>query len=112
MARPKNKKKSRGRAKKAPRKATRKTAAPKRKPAIAKDQRVGGAGDVREHAVQPKPAVEMAPCHFCKKDCDKNDMFCFGCKTVICGECDVSMGEYGHGHSPEDHRIEPEHITW
>ena len=55
---------------------------------------------------------EMAKCHFCPKMVDKADMFCFGCKTVICDECDVSLGEYGHGHSPEDHRIEPSHTTW
>ena len=39
-------------------------------------------------------------------------MFCYGCQTVICDECDVSAGAYGHGHSPEDHRKEPEDVTW
>lgn len=39
-------------------------------------------------------------------------MFCFGCQTVICDECDVSTGAYGHGHSPEDHRVPPEEVTW
>lgn len=53
------------------------------------------------------PVAVMAPCHFCKKDCDKADMFCYGCKTIICNECDVSMGGFGHGHPPEDHLIDP-----
>lgn len=58
------------------------------------------------------PAVGMDPCHFCKKEVDKKDMYCFGCKTVICDECDVSMGGFGHGHSPEEHLERPEHETW
>ena len=109
MARSKNKKNTRGRttapARKTPRKQTKAVASPK-------GSGKRGAGDVPEPAVQPARVVERAPCHFCKKDCDKNDMFCFGCKTVICGESDVSMGEYGRGHSPEDHRKEPEPVTW
>lgn len=60
----------------------------------------------------PKKKKELAPCHFCEKMVDKDDMFCFGCKVVICSECDVSAGEYGHGHSPEDHRREPGGDEW
>jgi hypothetical protein len=52
------------------------------------------------------------PCHFCQKEVDAKDTFCFGCKTVICDECDVSMGGFGHGHSPEDHKIPPEETSW
>lgn len=56
----------------------------------------------------PKPTAatkEMAPCFFCGKLADKADMFCFGCKTVICGDCDVSCGNYGTGHPPEAHLV-------
>jgi hypothetical protein len=35
-------------------------------------------------------------------------MFCFGCKHVICDECDVSMGGFGHGHSPDEHLQAPD----
>ena len=59
-------------------------------------------------APKAAPVKEIAKCHFCPRMVDKDDMFCHGCKTVICDKCDVSMGEYGHGHSPEDHRRDPE----
>jgi hypothetical protein len=39
-------------------------------------------------------------------------MFCFGCKTVICSNCDVGGGAYGHGHSPEEHIKPGDHFTW
>ena len=67
---------------------------------------------VSKPVVKPRPAVELAPCHFCKKDVKKDDMFCYGCKTVICDECDVSMDGFGHGHSPDEHRVEPAHFVW
>lgn len=68
-----------------------------------------GGGNTKAKAVK---VVELAPCKFCEKMVDKSDMFCFGCKTVICDTCDVSMGTYGHGHSPEAHRVPPEEVTW
>jgi hypothetical protein len=57
-------------------------------------------------------SVGMHPCKFCQKNVDGAECFCFGCKAVICNDCDVSLGEYGRGHSPEDHLHEPEPITW
>ena len=102
MARPKIKTNARNR----PGKKTRKTA---RKPAkISKPAKSAGKRSARagsKPTVQPGPVVDLAPCHFCKKDVKKDDMFCFGCMTVICDECDVSMGGFGHGHSPDDHLV-------
>ena len=59
-----------------------------------------------------EPVKKKAPCHFCQKEVDEDDMFCHGCKHVICGECDVIAGAYGRGHSVEDHRREPGGDEW
>lgn len=109
MARPQIKTNARNRPGAKTRKASRKPTK------VAKPTKGAGkrrARDVSKPVVQSRPAVELAPCHFCKKDVEKAEMFCYGCEHVICNECDVSAGVYGPGHSPNDHRVEPEHVTW
>lgn len=51
---------------------------------------------------------EVSPtCFNCSHVCDE-DHFCHGCKSYVCDDCDVSCGEYGRGHSREDHLVAPE----
>lgn len=54
----------------------------------------------------------MKKCHFCPRVVDAADCYCYGCKTVVCDECDVSMGRYIGGHAPEVHLEEPESFAW
>lgn len=39
---------------------------------------------------------EQAPCQGCDKLVDKDDYFCYGCRTVTCDDCGVGwpMGEH------------------
>lgn len=49
-------------------------------------------------------------CYFCKKPTD-GDHYCFGCGEYICDECELPWSlasAIGHGHRPEDHRIDPD----
>ncbi len=49
-------------------------------------------------------------CAFCEAECTEDD-YCYGCSTHVCDECDVSCGEYGTHHEPEDHRRTPEELA-
>lgn len=95
MARAKNSKNPRGRAKAPTRKAARGESTP--------PEHRGG--DTRD-------AWGLAPCHFCKTEVNKRDYYCHGCLHVVCDDCETGNHPDGHGHSVDEHREEPEHFTW
>ena len=100
MPRTKNTKKPRSRAQAPARKA------PRRKTTTPKLARANAP------SAGPIPKGELAPCHFCKKMVDKSECYCYGCRHVICEECEGGNHPDGHGHSVEEHRLEPEHFSW
>lgn len=46
-------------------------------------------------------------CAFCETPCSDDD-FCYGCRTYVCSDCDVTYGSLSGGHEPDDHTREPE----
>lgn len=55
---------------------------------------------------------EGGNCYHCGKAVD-NDYYCYGCKEYICDGEDCNLpwsvaDAIGRGHSPEDHKIDPD----
>lgn len=55
-------------------------------------------------------AQKLAPCHFCKKNVDREEHTCHGCNHVVCEECGTNWNMPFGGHEVDVHQDDPEAI--
>jgi hypothetical protein len=65
----------------------------------------------REKALMDdKDLPELMSCHFCKREVESAESYCFGCKHCVCEDCEKNHELMG-SHRVEEHAREPD-VGW